>query len=141
MITLEDAKAMYKKWESAELSEMRAAMLPKVKKEYIYAIIRGIPLDRLETVCDAERDGRCVVLPCKVGDTVYKLWYKPCHHGNTYPDGMDCCGCEDECDIERAVIPFTANSFEHIVGMMGSFNRLWFLTPESAEEALRKERI
>ena len=65
MITLEDAKAMYKKWEGAELSEIRAAMLPKMKKEYIYAMIRGIELDRLEAICDAERDGRCVVLPCK----------------------------------------------------------------------------
>jgi len=31
-----------------------------------------IPLDRLESICAAEKDGRCVVLPCKVGDTVYK---------------------------------------------------------------------
>jgi DNA-binding Xre family transcriptional regulator len=30
----------------------------------------GIPLDRLEAICAAEKEGRCVVLPCKVGDTV-----------------------------------------------------------------------
>jgi hypothetical protein len=30
-----------------------------------------IPLDRLTEICNAERDGRCVVLPCKVGDTVW----------------------------------------------------------------------
>lgn len=27
--------------------------------------------ERLEEICDAERDGRLVVLPCKKGDTVY----------------------------------------------------------------------
>ncbi len=26
---------------------------------------RDIPIDRLEEICNAERDGRCVVLPCK----------------------------------------------------------------------------
>ena len=27
----------------------------------------------LTAICEAERDGRCVVLPCKVGDTVYRI--------------------------------------------------------------------
>ena len=29
-------------------------------------ITKDIPLDRLEEICDAERDGRLVVLPCGV---------------------------------------------------------------------------
>lgn len=33
-------------------------------------ITEGILFDRLEEICNAERDGRCVVLPCKVGDTI-----------------------------------------------------------------------
>ena len=28
-------------------------------------------LDRLRELVEADRDGRCVVLPCKIGDTVY----------------------------------------------------------------------
>ena len=36
-----------------------------------YEISKGIPLDRLEAICAAERDGRLVALPCKEGDTVY----------------------------------------------------------------------
>ena len=27
-----------------------------------------IPVERIEEICDAERDGRLVVLPCKVGE-------------------------------------------------------------------------
>ena len=30
-------------------------------------------LDRLKELVQADRDGRCVVLPCKIGDTVYDI--------------------------------------------------------------------
>ena len=30
-------------------------------------------LDRLKELVEADRDGRCVVLPCKIGDTVYDI--------------------------------------------------------------------
>lgn len=38
-----------------------------------YEITKNIPLDRLEAICSAEKDGRVVVLPCKVGDIVYVI--------------------------------------------------------------------
>lgn len=34
----------------------------------------GIAIDRLCDLAEADRDGRVVVLPCKVGDTVYLLF-------------------------------------------------------------------
>lgn len=36
-------------------------------------IIKDIPLQRLAEICDAERDGRCAVLPCKFYSEVYAL--------------------------------------------------------------------
>ena len=33
----------------------------------------GITPDRLRELAEADREGRCVVLPCKVGDTVYQV--------------------------------------------------------------------
>ena len=33
----------------------------------------GLPVDRLRELAEADRAGRLVVLPCKVGDTVYIL--------------------------------------------------------------------
>jgi hypothetical protein len=33
----------------------------------------GVSVDRIREICAAERDGRLVVLPCKVGDTVYAI--------------------------------------------------------------------
>ena len=37
------------------------------------ALADGISIDRPEAICAAERDGRCVVLPCKVGDAVFGI--------------------------------------------------------------------
>lgn len=37
------------------------------------AATKDIPIDRLLEIAMAERDGRLVVLPCKVGDTVYSV--------------------------------------------------------------------
>ena len=33
----------------------------------------GLPVDRLRKLAEADKDGRLVVLPCKVGDTVYLI--------------------------------------------------------------------
>ena len=37
----------------------------KEETDELWEIVDSIPLDRLEAICQAERDGRCVVLPCK----------------------------------------------------------------------------
>lgn len=44
-----------------------------LNNELLNAITSNIPLPELETICKAYKDGRAVVMPCKVGDTVYKL--------------------------------------------------------------------
>ena len=36
-------------------------------------ILHGIDIDRLRELVEADRDGRCVVLPCKVGDKAYVI--------------------------------------------------------------------
>ena len=40
--------------------------------ELFNTVARDIPFSRFE-ICHAERDGRCVVLPCKVGDAIYPI--------------------------------------------------------------------
>ena len=39
--------------------------------EQLRQLCRNCDLDRLEKLAEADKDGRVVVLPCKVGDTVY----------------------------------------------------------------------
>ena len=33
----------------------------------------GVTPDRLRELAQADREGRCVVLPCKIGDTIYEI--------------------------------------------------------------------
>lgn len=35
--------------------------------------LNNTPISRLVELAEADKDGRCVVLPCKVGDTVYMI--------------------------------------------------------------------
>ena len=41
--------------------------------EQLRQLCQNCDLDRLEKLAEADKDGRLVVLPCKVGDTVYIL--------------------------------------------------------------------
>ena len=101
-------------------------------------VLRAI--DRLAAYEDAEEQGLLVRLPCKVGDSVYNLWYEPCHFGNTYPDSVDCDGCEDACDLMRAVVECKAPSVEWIIRNMTSKRPFAYATREEAEAALAKEK-
>lgn len=40
--------------------------------EWFRAVANGIEPDRLEAICKAERDGRCILIPCKRGDVCYE---------------------------------------------------------------------
>ena len=55
--------------EPQEIKQLPSAWMEKVKElEAIGAI------DRLRELAAADKEGRLVVLPCKVGDTVYRVW-------------------------------------------------------------------
>lgn len=77
-------------------------------------------VDRLRELIQAERDGRLVVLPCKVGDTVYAAETAPVvplyvTHVGVWLDGADGGDWEDLKNIGKTV----------------------FLTREEAEAALK----
>ena len=95
---------------------------------------------KLKEYEDAEEQGLLLRLPCKVGDTIYKVWYKPCHNGETYLDSYSCNGCEEECDMKRVIVEIKAPSIKWIVqNMMDDFGfKIYFLTKEEAEQALAK---
>ena len=75
--------------------------------------------ERLKRYEDAEAEGRLVVLPCKVGDTLYRI----CHE---YKKGNS---------FIRAVT-FNQNNFWRIV-FGGEIGKTVFLTREEAEAALK----
>lgn len=96
----------------------------------------GLPIDRLRELAEADKDGRVVVLPCKVGDTVWivgtvrKLYSAKvrtffCGHTSAVRGGDDDGHIQmirtTECDIP-----------------MQKFGKTVFLSREEAEKALQE---
>ena len=96
----------------------------------------GLPIDRLRELAEADKDGRVVVLPCKVGDTVwivgtvrklYSAKVRTFFCGNPSavrgrdPDGHIHMIRTTECDIP-----------------MQEFGKTVFLSREEAEKALQE---
>ena len=100
-----------KQYEDSRLSPEDAANL--------HAILRlgdGMTLMRLRELAVADKDGRCVVLPCKVGDTIWRLK----RTFETYPDKSK---------------PYTeADGF--LLQDIWNVGKNVFLTREEAEKAL-----
>lgn len=95
--------------------------------------------DRLRELAEADKDGRVVVLPCKVGDTVYMI-----DRIFDIDNGV----CDEIC--ARAVIGYGGNNLNKLwlVGSGGicnayifvsEFGKTVFLTREEAEKAMKGE--
>ncbi len=134
MRTIEEIKANIKQMGALEPEIGERSCL---QRELYRAITDSIPLDRLEEICNAEREGRCVVLPCRVGDTVYFI--KSCFSYAKSP--MRGTVCMIKTFSER-------NTFTFGVIMEGSnqersftafdIGKTAFLTREAAEQALKE---
>lgn len=97
--------------------------------------ILGMSPDRLRELAQAEKTGRLVVLPCKVGDTVYRVGASICKwreidHCDEYCDGWQYRDCWEG---TRAVLEekFSLCDLE-------SIGKTVFLTREAAEAALEE---
>ena len=100
--------------------------------EQLRQLCQGCDLDRLEKLAEADRDGRVVVLPCKVGDVVYGF------HG------------------EKTILPMVAKWIETCTNgwciavqyapmaprfyQFSDFGKTVFLTREAAEKALEAKK-
>ena len=99
------------------------------------AIIDGIPSDRLEAICDAERDGMCVVLPCKVGDTLYIHRDSLCKKSKSVVSGRCVAVKVDYSGFWVDIIIFNKNIIKNLSWITEVFE-----SEEEAEQAL-KERV
>lgn len=91
-------------------------------EKMIDAYKAAMPLERVQELAQAEKDGRLVVLPCKVGDTVFAAETNPVIplvvvHVGVILDGKD------------------GEDWESL----DNFGKTVFLTREEAEAALKKE--
>lgn len=95
----------------------------------------GVPIKRLIELAEADKDGRVVVLPCKVGDTVYTLEYVAGR------DGAHCeitprkiTGIGGNALNKLWLVSANSNYKMHI--FPSEFGIMAFLTSEEAEKAL-----
>ena len=96
--------------------------------------------DYAMTYCDNFTDRfEWVHLPCKIGDTIYKLWYGPCHLGETHPDSYGCDGCYDECDIKKVITEYKVPSLRFIIDELMNGSCVYYFTREEAEKALEEK--
>lgn len=114
-----------------------------VDNEYSKANYNKI-LTKLGEYEDLEEHGRLVILPCKVGDTVYCIFnrYTKCTFSNEEFDECSCQGCEYECDSkkENYVQDMRAYSLDWIVTNLKKFGKTVFLTKAEAEAKLKELR-
>lgn len=91
--------------------------------------------DRLRELVKADRDGRCVILPCKVGTQLYRIGASICKwreidHCDEYCDGWQYRDCWEG---SAAIVEESFN-----LQNLESIGKTVFLTREQAEAALNK---
>lgn len=97
-------------------------------------------LARMAELVEADRDGRCVVLPCKVGDSVwvtmaYGKQYNPPVHGHVHKFVLH----DDEIVYLESIIWMDIGDGGKGYGYTEkSFGKAVFLTREAAEAALKE---
>ena len=124
----EHAMDFYWRLKAYEDTELDPEMCANYKTCEDKAISKGVPFKRIVALMEADRAGRLVVLPCKVGDTVYFRTY-------------DCNGTVDLGIQPHKVTAIVGHAIVRgrytDVGLLpGQYGVSWFLTREAAEEAL-----
>jgi len=121
-------------------------LMPEEIKD-VQEALNPIPFGRFHDIATAEREGRLVILPCKVGDTVY-VAVKDCYC--EYEGDMNDCSCCDyvimpcddifRYDEDEWQCGFKPHIREDVfcVSMYEAIGKTIFLTREEAEAALSK---
>lgn len=126
MRTVEEIKAEFNYATSQE-------KLDKLWLEYFRTNLKGIPSDKFEQICKAERENRLVVLPCKVGDVVFTII-------NRKIESMTVVKIDS--DIQMVYFKINNICYKDFISYSASFeefNKTVFLTKAEAEKALLKE--
>lgn len=114
-----------------EIQELRRELEGMTKMQKMLAMFteatNGVPLKRIRELAQADREGRCVVLPCKRGDTVWRI-----------------CGPKGRKFVaERTVLSVTVyepGKFEIFTNCEDWLGKTVFLTREEAEAALGAQK-
>nr|DAG36706.1 MAG TPA: Small RNA degrading nuclease 1 Recognition Motif, RNA BINDING [Bacteriophage sp.] len=129
-------KAVWKRLKAYEETGLTPAEVQSMSGEWcaMMSVLNSLGShDRLRELAEADKDGRVVVLPCKVGDTVFARLYNKSKYV-----------CE--CKVKQIVVgnigfvtfaPIGAPEREYDVSLRG-FGKTVFFSREEAEKALQK---
>lgn len=128
--------------ESPVFVRYQSQLNERTNLKHLIADFPAFDFDRLRELTQADKEGRCLVLPCKVGDTYYTI-QKTCSDGGYakkgeyFPCESDCEYCDiRDCDKEFIIREHKFNSLNFIVDCMEYIGEFLFLTKEEAEKAL-----
>jgi hypothetical protein len=97
---------------------------------------------RLRELAQADREGRCVVLPCKIGDTIYQVDYMT--HGEALragvPEKNDPRSKRKFGRRKAEYLPLMVREKKMVKSLYSEFGKSVFLTRTEAEAALRREQ-
>lgn len=108
-----------------EETGLEPAMCANYKTFEDEAISKGVPFKRIVALMEADRAGRLAVLPCKVGDKLYRVFYGEIFEHRV--GSMKYFAIQGKWDIET--YPFCPC-------VESSIGKTIFLTREEAEKAL-----
>lgn len=95
--------------------------------------LKHVNRKRLKELIEADKDGRVVVLPCKVGDMV---WFK------TYTDnGKTCVGMRQHKVVSACAYIVVEGKILPVELPLSGFGKNWFLAREEAEKALEEGHV
>jgi hypothetical protein len=98
-----------------------------LRSKLVDMLTTGISTGRLEEICNAERDGRCDVRQCKVGDT---LWFETYENSAAKSIGIK------PHTIESVTTVYRVDHYTDIKDWQ--IGESAHLTPEAAQAAIQK---
>lgn len=100
----------------------------------------AMPLERVQELVRAEKDGRLVVLPCKVGDTVYQIDYMTNREALKFgiPETENLFGSKKYARKHAKYLPLFVRERKMLKTLYSEIGRKVFLTREEADAALKK---
>ena len=120
--------------EPEEAEACKVALMGKTLAEI--KEIEKLSIERMKELAKAESEGRLLILPCKVGDSVYYLTGKPTLANGYHFDRVESSRALgfywDENGLQICLYMVRGNH-----GTYGYFGKTIFLTREEAEKALR----
>ena len=136
-VSVEDLPELWKAYALEKDENMtRDAQMLAAKLRAAIAEIIGIDADRINEIMRAEREGRLVILPCKIGDTLFML-----KDGKIYDGTVRFLRWEHHKDRgARSDVAANPNPYFSIGASFGDFGKTVFLSREEAGKALEEAK-